>query len=404
MPNSRLDQLKIIYFASHYPHYSETFVTEEIDQLKKEGHEVVVCNFTLANSGQKDRSETIVNNTKKIHLLVGSVLKNVFKGGSLFFNFDFWRSILLSSIKRPEFTLKYIYLICSADYLLSKVAAQKVDLAVSHFLFKATLGASFMTSKLAVPLHIRLHTKRNLYTKKSLFKVLNTASYVTAIGHNVKEYYEPYLDDSKQIKVIRQSVNLTGLTANSKSKITKEGIKLIAIGRLVKKKGFDILIDALSLLDKEVQEVVSLDIFGDGELLESLYNSIEKKSLSDSITLQGKMEHSVLMDLLVDYDLLIVPSIELKEDIDGMPTVIAEAMSVGTPVLAFNTASIPELIIDKETGFLETVQTAEALAKRITLLVTDENERKSVIPTARKKVMQEYEHTLAKELRNESGK
>jgi colanic acid/amylovoran biosynthesis glycosyltransferase len=106
------------------------------------------------------------------------------------------------------------------------------------------------------------------------------------------------------------------------------------------------------------------------------------------------------MRKLAEADLLIVPSVELKNDIDGVPTVIAEAMAVRTPVLATPIAGIGEMVEDNVTGFLVEPNNVALLKAKIELLVTDQKTRTSVIPKAVSKVSEEYRMTLAQELSN----
>ncbi len=148
----------------------------------------------------------------------------------------------------------------------------------------------------------------------------------------------------------------------------------------------------------KVQKNISLHIYGDGPLRAILKKQIDTLQLSSIVTLDGVSAHSTLMKKLADADLLVVPSIELENDIDGVPTVIAEAMAVKTPVLATSIAGIGEMIIDKETGFLVVSDNVEKLTQYIELLVKSAPMRNEVIPTAYAKVAEEYALNLAIEL------
>ena len=114
-----------------------------------------------------------------------------------------------------------------------------------------------------------------------------------------------------------------------------------------------------------------------GQVLEKKIKALQ---LSNVITLYGMLEHAPLMRKLAEADLLIVPSVELKNDIDGVPTVIAEAMAVRTPVLATPIAGIGEMVEDNVTGFLVEPNNVALLKAKIELLVTDQKTRTSVIP------------------------
>ena len=392
--------MRILYFVTNFPYYSETFVAEEIKQFCDAGHEVVVCNFTWYKQEQDAFSQKILNNSKNPFVLLGAILSNLGAGKSLFFSQKAWRYILSCAAKRPAFLIKYLFMLLSLDYMVKQVREVPFDLAVSHFLFKSTLAAHLICDGIDKPYHIRLHTKRSLYTDSVLRGILESASCITAESRDVGDYYEHFLGTEGSIKVIRQSIDLANLKELEVPMDKKPKVKMIAIGRLVPKKGFEVLLDAMAMCEPAILAQTSLDIYGSGPLGQVLEKKIEALQLSNVITLYGKLEHAPLMRKLAEADLLIVPSVELKNDIDGVPTVIAEAMAVRTPVLATPIAGIGEMVEDNVTGFLVEPNNVALLKAKIELLVTDQKTRTSVIPKAVSKVSEEYRMTLAQELSN----
>lgn len=391
--------MKVLYFLTKYPFYSETFIAAEISQLREAGHIPVICNFTFANTEQRESKEKIINNTKNIGKLLAAIVKNAVVGDSLFFSIPFWKAVGSSCIKNPRDTLKYLYMILSADYILSRAKEENADMAVNHFLFKSTLAGSFISRKLKVPYHLRLHTKRFLYTESLLVDILHGADKITAIATDVKNFYELKMKSNVSIGVVRQSVNVSFLTQIERAKVKGNKILIVAIGRLIRKKGFDQLVKAFSLLPREVLDRCKLNIYGEGPERSSLQKSIEEHRLIGSIELQGKRDHTQLMLLLSQASLLAVPSIEIEKDIDGIPTVIIESMLVKTPVLAYDTASISEIVLPQKTGFLVPEGDIEKLSKQLSLLIQKEELRDSVIHNAFEHAMAEYKHTLAQELK-----
>jgi glycosyltransferase involved in cell wall biosynthesis len=249
-----------------------------------------------------------------------------------------------------------------------------------------------------IPLHIRLHTKRSLYPGNVLRQVLSRASGLTAESRDVGHYYEDYLSKSRSIKVIRQSIDIEKLKEVDVPIKLEAEVKLIAIGRLVSKKGFDVLIEALSICRDSVFEKVSLDIYGSGQLQLTLEKLVQNKGIEHIVSFRGVLEHQDLMKKLAMADLLIVPSIELSDDVDGVPTVIAESMVLGTAVLSTPIAGISELVVDNVTGFLAAPNSADDLKTKLECLVNDRTKRESVIVAASDKVASEYKITLASEL------
>lgn len=148
------------------------------------------------------------------------------------------------------------------------------------------------------------------------------------------------------------------------------GASLVAAGRLVPAKGFDILIDAAALLARDGY-VFTLAILGDGPLRPMLAARIAAAGLGDRITLPG--HGADLAPHLAAADLLVSSSRR-----EGFGNVLVEAMAAGTPVLATR-AGGPETFIDHGVnGFLAPAGDAPPLAAAIAALLADPRRRLSV--------------------------
>ena len=117
------------------------------------------------------------------------------------------------------------------------------------------------------------------------------------------------------------------------------GSKVIYIGRLIPGKGVADLIAAMKLLPH-----AELLVVGDGP------DRTRLESLADgtSITFVGRVSHEAIANYLQQARVLVLPT-RLG---DGLPNVILEAMSWGVPVVASNTAGIPDIVRHGETGYL----------------------------------------------------
>lgn len=138
--------------------------------------------------------------------------------------------------------------------------------------------------------------------------------------------------------------------------------KVVALGRLIEKKGFDRLIAAIAALrDRGV--TLSCSIHGDGPLEAELRDLIHKLRLDEHVTLAGAYEHAELPRILAPALALVVPSVVARSgDMDGVPTVIYEAMALGRPVIASALSGIPEVITHERTGWLVPPGDVAALA------------------------------------------
>lgn len=114
--------------------------------------------------------------------------------------------------------------------------------------------------------------------------------------------------------------------------------KLLFVGRLTKQKGIDRLCEVLEGIKQEAWE---LRICGDGPLRGQLEQFINSKGLSDKVFLEGAVNN--IQDYYLEADLLIMTSFW-----EGLPMVIAEAMSFGVPVIAFDCPTGPREFIDND--------------------------------------------------------
>ncbi len=144
---------------------------------------------------------------------------------------------------------------------------------------------------------------------------------------------------------------------------------VLFVGRLVEKKGVDVLIDAMALARQSVP-ALELSVVGDGPARAAL--EARAKAAGVAVKFQGwlpeKQVHAAMRRAL----LLAVPSRTAQSgDSEGLPTVIMEAMALGVPVVATRHAGIPEIISDGATGLLVAEANPAALGEAILSLAND---------------------------------
>ena len=127
------------------------------------------------------------------------------------------------------------------------------------------------------------------------------------------------------------------------------------VGRLSEQKGIPDLIRAMHTVRAALPNAQLL-IIGDGEDREQLHELLRHEGLDANITFLGP--RTDVMDLLAAFDVFVSSSWW-----EGLPTVVMEAMVLGTPVVATNIPGSRELIIDGETGWLVPAHQPEALAR-----------------------------------------
>lgn len=171
--------------------------------------------------------------------------------------------------------------------------------------------------------------------------------------------------------------------------VTANGrLAVLAVGRLVEKKGFAVLVEAAAL----AREPLSVSIVGDGPLHDDLVARITAAGLGDRVTLAGPMTHSELPTAYADSHVVVVPSIVNAEgDRDGLPNVVLEAMATGRPVVASDVGAVSAAVETDATGILVPPGDAVALAAALDRLAADAALRERLGAGGRRRVEHDYE-------------
>ena len=144
---------------------------------------------------------------------------------------------------------------------------------------------------------------------------------------------------------------------------------ILSIGRLISKKGFDVLIDACASLQNGGQEF-RCEIIGEGPLSAELQARIDRHGLGKQVLLVGPKSQAEIAARLSRATLLVLPCrVDADGAMDNLPTVVMEAMASALPVVSTEVGGVAEMVRDGETGLLvsqnDPVATAEAIARLI---------------------------------------
>jgi glycosyltransferase involved in cell wall biosynthesis len=143
---------------------------------------------------------------------------------------------------------------------------------------------------------------------------------------------------------------------------------VLGVGRLVEKKGFDVLVDALGRVDRPWR----LRLVGDGPERARLEAAAFALGVSDRVELLGRRTHDELPALYAAADVVAVPSVvDRNGDRDGLPNVVLEAMASARPVVASDVAAISTAVHNGVNGLLVPARDPDALAQSLTALHDD---------------------------------
>jgi len=280
---------------------------------------------------------------------------------------------LIPSTKPTRFELfkSYIYL---SFFFIKKALKKEYSLLVIQ---TGTFGNSLLVL-LAKLFQIPVI---GLLTGEELAIPLNSPGVKNGIKRRLAKWSYPYFDgviaNSYYTKRILESVGISpdkikviwptahpDKTLSNKEK-QKRGNSVLSVGRLVKRKGFHYLIEAIKLVKIEIPDV-HLNIVGKGPEEDRLQRKIKENGLEDTITLKTNCFDRELSQLYKDSDLFVLLNIQMENgDNEGFGIVFIEAGAHYLPVIGGKEGGVSEAVKDQETGFLVDPKNVQQTANKI---------------------------------------
>lgn len=221
-------------------------------------------------------------------------------------------------------------------------------------------------------------------------KIEDAAHVVTVSDFNIDYLRKTFEADSKRLTRIYNGLDLKRFEYSDPE---PTAIRMLAVGRLVEKKGFHILVEAVRILVSQ-GNTVHCDIVGAGDEMRNLREQIDACELHDSLHLVGAKPQREVFNMMRSAALLVCPCVVGQDgNRDGLPTVLVEAMALGLPCVSTNVTGIPELIIDETTGLCVPQEDAEALAAALARMLDDAGLRQRLARAGRALIEKDFDQT-----------
>ncbi|MDP3983537.1 MAG: glycosyltransferase [Acidimicrobiia bacterium] len=353
-------QASVLYVLKRFPRLSETFILNEMLGLEASSIRIGVESLLPAESGPSHSSLGMLAATVR-YLPKAPTLRTVLRHHLplLAARPLLWVRLALAARSRGEWCL----------FLQGGMVAHRARDYTNihaHFATSAAVVAGYAGTLSARPVTVTAHAKDIFHVDNAplLSHRLARASTVVTVSRFNERHLRSVLP-GKEVVHIPNGVAAEAVVG------PREGGPVLAVARLVPKKGLDVLIDAVALLHSGGADL-PVEIIGDGPLAEDLQRQVEQLDLGSLVRFRGALPHELVDEAYQRCSMVVLPCrIDSNGDRDGLPTVLVEAMARGLPVISTNLVGIPELVQDERTGLVVPPDEPKALAAAILRLFND---------------------------------
>lgn len=388
-------RMAFAYVISGFPRLSETFILHEMLELERQGLALII--FPLKpGQDQARHGEFKLLHAPLVYVPVRFSLHMLrFSLGAmrLFLTKDRARFMRLAlrflstGKKERDFTLLKSFL--RWLWLARQLHERKLANLHAHFAHDPATIAYWCAQLLGVPYSFTAHAKDiYCYSQEWLKEKIHHARFVVTCTDYNRSYLQNVSQNGTPIHCLYHGLSTEKFQPHSL--LHPEKPLVLAVGRLVEKKGFSVLLEACALLRKRGLSF-ACEIIGEGPLRAQLHAQITRLQLHETVRLRGAMTHPQLLARYQAAAMLVTPSyITANGDRDGIPNVILEAMAMSLPVVATNVSGIPEAV-DHQTGILVEEKNPRALAEAMEKLLVEPSLAMQLGEAARRKVQTHFD-------------
>ena len=375
-----------------YPRLSETFIAQELRALEARGHKFDIWSL---RHPYDDRIHPIHDEISAerhylpeyLHNEPLRVLRALIRAMRMP---RFWYAarIWLSDLRR-DFTLNRIRRFGQAAVLATELP-DETRFLYAHFLHTPASVARYTALLRGIGWGFSAHAK-DIWTIpdwEKREKITECRFGVTCTGTGA-EHLRALDPIGGKISLVYHGLDLGRFPPPPDIRPAGSRFTLLSVGRLVAKKGYGDLLEALSRLPADLDwHFIHI---GGGELQKGIEARAKRLEIDGRIEWQGKRDQTDVIAAMRAADLFVLPSIVADDgDRDGLPNVLMEAASQKLPILTTDVSAIPEFITDGEHGALVAPGDTEALAQAIVDLAADPERRAAMAEAAYQRLIQSF--------------
>jgi glycosyltransferase involved in cell wall biosynthesis len=355
------------YLFERFPSFGQTFCYREVAELERQGIAPPV--FSIRNPKDEPPQDWDTRVIQRVDYLPEEKellddVRRASKKGKL-------TSEIIAALdewgRRTDFLRLY-----QAVYVGLRLQEMGIRHVHAHFAGMAARNAYWIHKFFSITFSFTAHAN-DIFAPRDFEIGLDKLVAAARVIVTETDYAAQFLRERfpKRAERIHRVYNGLNLAEFGRSDFSSSPPLIIAVGRLIQKKGFANLIRACGLLAQRGKSF-QCEIIGEGPLERELRAQIEQLDLQDRVALSGAKPQREVRKRLAASSVFVLPSIADPEGgMDNLPTVIMEAMATRLPVISTDIGGIPEMVVQNETGFLARPGDAVALAGAIGKIIDD---------------------------------
>lgn len=373
----------ILYIGSRLPARSETFVYREMLGLRKRGRTVIAASVHRPAAFDDDpmlaaiaRDATVIYDWRTLAALpIAALLHPLLIARAV-------RDALTADHSSPANRAKHVVQALAGIATGWRLRGRGIGAVHAHMANVPATIALYVARALGARFSFTGHAADLFVQRSALAFKLREAAFVASISHWHRRFYEeiaPLPADRRPL--VRCSVALP-------EHIAGERREIVAVARLVAKKGIAMLVEAFAAAKLPGW---TLRILGDGPERGALERLAAARGVADAVQFEGPRPHAACLDAISTAGMVVLPCRTAgNRDRDGIPVVLMEAMAAGRAVIAGDLPTIRELVRDGENGLLVPPDDTASLTLLIRKLADDAGLRRTLGMAARESVASEF--------------
>ncbi|MDL0138594.1 glycosyltransferase family 4 protein [Halobacterium salinarum] len=376
--------VKLLYIVNEFPKLSESFVINELYELDKRGHEIIIFSLSLPNEEIAHEEIYELNLTiyyaqrRSLQSLPDLISKHILNPTVL-------REAMF--VDSPLYHANCLHLGSQISKIIESEGG--VDLIHSHFAASNRLAAVYASAYHSIPCSVTAHAYEIFSTPniQRLQRVCSRSDHIVVPSEYNKRYLSEELGVDTEMTVVPATTNVDKFEPS-------DGCvsgRLLTVARLVEKKGYEYAINAVAELVERGYDV-AYHIVGTGEREEALRSQVRERGIEDYVEFLGHVSDERLETELHEAEIFVLPCVIASDgDRDVAPVALKEAMATQTACVSTSISAIPELITDSHDGLLVEPNDSAAVADALSSLLDDPSRREEIASNGRETVENKFD-------------